>query len=490
MKFTITFFILLFSFLISFYLRTYLIPQNLFFGPEQGIDFLVIRDIALNHNFTLIGSKTDISGIFHGPVYYYIAVIPFLISQGDPVFVTTFFIFLNALTAIFIYYLGKELKSKRVGIIGSILFTFSYQAIVFARWPSSPPLSLPLVTLFFLFFYRFLKGNKKELLYACICLGLLNQIEFLHIIFYPIISLVLAVYYRNHIKKTNKMFLLFCIFTTIAITTGTYVLFDLRHDLLISKNIIGLALGNTGYHISLSQIAYELWISVTRVFNKTIFPANFFVSQIIFLGSLFIFSIHFIHNKINYLPLLIWFAVPLILLLIFRHNILDHFFVSIIPFFIILTALLIDFIWQKYKYIGVVLIVICLINLVVLYKNIPENQDFFFQSTQPNLRFIDQIATIDSIYENANKKPFSFQSYTIPYFSQQGWEYLFWYRGYKKYGYEPIAQKAKILYVIVQDDPSNKPFQNDWLKNTVSKWGRPTKTFQHGVLTTIKLEIE
>src|SRR3989338_4821351 len=73
-------------FFIAFFLRAYLIPQNLFFGPEQGRDFLIVRNIAFNHDAVLIGAKTDIEGIFHCPFYYYLATIPFLLSAGNPVF--------------------------------------------------------------------------------------------------------------------------------------------------------------------------------------------------------------------------------------------------------------------------------------------------------------------------------------------------------------------------------------------------------------------
>jgi len=69
---------------LGFFLRSYLFPDNLFFGPEQGNDFKIIRDIVVSHKYTLIGPKTDIGGVFHGPIYYYLAVIPFFFSGGDP----------------------------------------------------------------------------------------------------------------------------------------------------------------------------------------------------------------------------------------------------------------------------------------------------------------------------------------------------------------------------------------------------------------------
>ncbi len=233
----------------------------------------------------------------------------------------------------------------------------------------------------------------------------------------------------------------------------------------------------------------DTWNSVLRVYMRTIFPVNFLLSYLLFLSSIILLITKIIRKEKTLIPLLIWLIIPITLLIILRHNILDQFFVSQIPLYLLMSAILIDSIWQKKKILGVLaLLLICSANLYTYIKNIPSNSEIFFQSTQPQLRYSDQLATIDDIYKEMKGKPFSFQSYTIPYWTQQGWQYLFGYYGSKKYGYEPITHDSKVLFVIIQDDPSNKIYQEDWLKNTVSKWGSPKKTFKHGILTIIKLK--
>lgn len=490
MKYNKTLFALIFLFFLAFFLRFYLLPQNLFFGPEQGIDFLVIRDIAVNHKLTLIGAKTDVSGVFHGPIYYYLAVIPFILSQGNPLFISLFLIVLNTLSVFFMYYLGKIIGGERFGIIAAIIFTVSFQAVVYPRWLSSHPLAIPLSCLFFIFFYRFLKGSKKDLVFASVALGLLNQAEFLHIIFFSTITIMLFLFYFKNFRKENPIFVLLCTFIAVALTGGTYILFDLKHGFLISKNLLSLAAGSTGYHISIAQAIIDIWNSIIRVFMRTILPVSFIGSLILFLTAIILLIQKIVKKEKNFFPLLIWFVIPLVLLIVFRHNILDQFFVSFIPLFVLITALVIDFLWQKKQIFGFILLAfIIVINLFTWWRNIPTNQNVFFQSTQPDLRYSDELGTLDDIYKQADKKPFSFQSYTIPYWTQQGWQYLFWSYGRGKYGYEPINQNAKTLFVIIQDDPSNKQYQSDWLKNTVSKWGIVKGTFKHGIITTMKLEV-
>mgnify|MGYP001574864384 CR=1 FL=1 len=53
--------------------------------------------------------------------------------------------------------------------------------------------------------------------------------------------------------------------------------------------------------------------------------------------------------------------------------------------------------------------------------------------------------------------------------------------GERKYGYSPVAQNGKTLYVIIQDDLSSKRFQDDWIKYTVSKWGDYQESFRNGI---------
>jgi len=67
--------IILLIFFTAFAVRWIRIPEYLFFGYEQGRDALVIKDIYIMEKFTLVGPKTDIDGVFHGPIYYYLMTI-------------------------------------------------------------------------------------------------------------------------------------------------------------------------------------------------------------------------------------------------------------------------------------------------------------------------------------------------------------------------------------------------------------------------------
>ena len=63
--------------------------HNYLFLMDQGRDYMAVKDIVVNHKFTLIGSEigggaAGTQGVFQGPVYYYLLSLFFLIFKGDP----------------------------------------------------------------------------------------------------------------------------------------------------------------------------------------------------------------------------------------------------------------------------------------------------------------------------------------------------------------------------------------------------------------------
>ncbi|HSW75704.1 MAG TPA: glycosyltransferase family 39 protein [Candidatus Saccharimonadales bacterium] len=466
-----------------------MMPQNLFFGPEQGRDFLVVKDIVLDHKFTLIGPKTDIGGVFHGPLFYYLLAIPFLLSSGNPLISSIFLILIQCSTVILIYLFGKMLVNERVGIISSLLFAVSFNSILFARWLSNPPLSIPFVVLTMLFLLNFLKGSKKSLIGFSICLGLLSQAEFLNTLFYSVITLGTIIIFFDRFNKIPKMFLFVNFLISIITSVGTFVIFDLRHQFLILKSILAVLTNQSGYHLSFNASINSNISGYFNAFTTTIIPFHQILGVIIFLVSLIHTTVQAKKIKEYYL-IILWLIVPLILLILLRHDALEQFFVSIIPAFIILVAFAVDYIWSKSKVAASVLLIIILMQFIAWVQNIPVNKNIFFQSTQLELSYKDELSTIDQIYKDSNHVPFAIQAYTIPYWSQEGWRYLFWSYGTKKYGIMPSEQKnVKKLFVIVQDDPRNVSYQEDWLKKTVSTWGIAQSTFRYGILTTRELKL-
>jgi 4-amino-4-deoxy-L-arabinose transferase-like glycosyltransferase len=449
----------------AFLLRWYLIPSHLFFGPEQGRDFLVVRDIVVGHKPTLIGSKTDIAGIFHGPIFYYLASVPFALSRGDPLWVCAFFIALQSAGVLLAYQLGFELTGKRrAGLIAAVLFAVSYLLIVYARWLSNPPLSIPLSFLFILFFLRFIRGKSWYAVGTAVTYGLLGQAEFINFLLFGVIGVLACLIYRKKIKKTKPLIAAVACIVGFIASFATYVLFDFRHNALITHGIVDLLAGKTGYKLDLMTSTVEAF----RVFFQ---QASGMVGLSGWVAGLILVIL--LMAQQNNRILLLWLWVPPVIFSVLRHGMLDQLYVGVIGVFVIYLALLIDWLLEKRRIAGVFAFAFVLIlNISAIARNLPGNDRVFFQPQQPDVRYTDQKSVIDWVYARAAGRPFEFQAYTIPYFWQDAWIYLFDWYGFSKFGYKPTAVDRKLLYVIVQKDRLDPMYQKNWYDETVSTWGK------------------
>jgi len=474
--------ILFFITTVAFLLRVYLLRTHLFFGPEQGRDFLVIRDIVENHKMTLIGSKTDIDGIFHGPFYYYLAAIPFALSEGNPFAVSLFLILLQSITVFPIFLLGFELTgSKRAGYLGAILYAVSFGAIAYARWLSNPPLSIPLSVLFFLFFLRFVQGKKWFLMGVAVVYGLLGQAEFINYYIYGVIVFSLMFIYRRILLKADKKIIVVALIAGSTVSFFNIILFDIRHKFLITQSLLGLLSGKSGYSLSFTTALFDNIRMFIQQYTYATAASSQIFGRILLVATIGVI-LHELKKNKHIVLLIIWIIVPPLSLALLRHNVLEQLYVGLIAGYILSTVVIINWFFDRgHKLIGVGVISILLyVNLHAVFKNLPSNLDVFFQNPQPQAYYGDQLAIIDWVHEQSNGRPYSIQVYTIPYFWQDHWDYLFWYKRIKDQVKTENNTGQTITFVITQKDRSNPLFLNNWYDDTLVRFGKPVRQFEAG----------
>src|SRR3989344_8753028 len=71
--------------LISLFFRTYQIIDRLDFGHDGDLSAWIVKDIIVNHHFRLLGQLTSAPGIFIGPLYYYLLIPFYVLTNMDPV---------------------------------------------------------------------------------------------------------------------------------------------------------------------------------------------------------------------------------------------------------------------------------------------------------------------------------------------------------------------------------------------------------------------
>lgn len=175
-----------------------------------------------------------------------------------------------------------------------------------------------------------------------------------------------------------------------------------------------------------------------------------------------------------------WLLIPPIVVSLFRRGALDQLFVGIGPAVILIAALILS----KIKYAKIALCLLVFLNVWQVAKNFPTNKQIFFQATQLDIRYSDQLRVIDEIYKRVGDQSFEIQAYTIPHAWQDGWQYLFWYRGTTRYGGKlPVPHGGYRMFVIIQKDEPNRTFQENWYRDIVTKQGRLMSQFTIGLYT-------
>lgn len=469
---------LIILFILGFVLRTLFLPSHLFFNYEQGRDFLVVKDIVENHKLTLIGPKTDIGGIFHGPLYYYLLTIPFVVGNGNPVIVSFFLIFLSSFSIPLIYFLTRELSNEKSAKIAAILYSFSFGGIIYPRWLANPPLAIPFIILLFLAIVKIIKGSKRHILILAISLGFIIHLEVVSFILLLPLIISLPFLYRNLKNTMLDLRLIFFSCALFFLIISPYLFFDLRHNLLISKGILELLKGSGGsWGVSFDR---PLKLTIDE-FSFWVFP---FVPKIL-AAITFLLTLIIARNKI----LFAWIISVFFMLTLFSKFSLQHFLLTVGPAFVILTAIGVEKVWNRKTVLGISLLSgLVLLNAFTTSVKLPENEGAFFQSGQRQFYFKSQVETIDYIYSSQKGKDFSIHPYTIPYFKNEGWDYLFNWYGKRKYGYLPLEVGAKSFYIIAQPDEGQPWFYNDWIKKE-SIGNKLIETKHFGIITVEKREV-
>lgn len=443
-------------FFIAFGLRIYTLNENLFFGWEQGRDALIVQEILSGQKLTLIGPKTDIEGVFHGAFYYYLMTIPYFLGRGNPLAAATFIAFLNSLGASLIFWVGKKRLNQISRVSIALLYSFSFQGIVFSRWLSNPSLVLPLSVILFLIFTE--KFRQINFLLAIFFWGLIFHLELASALF---LTPVLLYYLFTNLRQIRLSLIiksgliLFLIFSP-------YLIFDFRHEHILSKSLLSFSKTAGAEKLNLFVLIKELYRVGLREFNLLIIPKLPIVGKVLLLLGLIIAIWE--RKKIISKITLVWIFSPLVFLIPSGTIPMSQTLIHLGPAFFVLVGLIIEKIINltRKKYLGVtVLLLLLVINFSYYSEVISDNKDFFFRAYQ--YTFIGpQRKIIDFIYKEAEGKQFSFNYYTFPYWLPQGWNYLFATYGQQKYGYLPSSEKSKEFFVIIEPDEVTPKYQEDW----------------------------
>ncbi|MFA6005487.1 MAG: hypothetical protein WC775_03290 [Patescibacteria group bacterium] len=416
--------------------------NHITFGYDQARDAFMAIDIIKGDHLKIVGPNTDIFGLNHGVLYWYLMA-PVYFLFGGSVSAAKLFLVLVNLGGIFTtYYVGsKVFNNTRIGLLSAFLYAVSFEAVQYARWLSNPSPALVTTLLSFYGLWLLLKSNQKGLLLFFIFWPLSVQFEFFlvsHIVLfmfvygYMIVHENLKIDFRRLVSSAAVGLLLLSPLIIEQVKYGFRGIVSLLAFLGTDKSIVRSAMAN---YISFLD-------KIINTFYWNISGLNLFVAGILAV-CLLVYSVEKIRSKSQLSKPLI-FSVFILLspMILFPFEKLTANFVTLGNLYgaIFLVAFALDGLLASkklvYKYAFVLIMLVIFAGNLSLISSQGKKGEILF-SVQKSMTYNDETALIDWVYKDAAGKEFSINTITNPLFINTTWAYLFDHYGRNTYGYMP-----------------------------------------------------
>ena len=129
--------------LILFVVSLYPLFSQLIFTYDQARDGYESYEIWHDRNPKIIGPSSDIPGVFHGPLWFYLLAVPYSMSNNNPYVAGVLFYVLQFLTVPVVGIVTYRIfGSVRVATLATLLYAFSPLFLASTRWLSNPIIAI------------------------------------------------------------------------------------------------------------------------------------------------------------------------------------------------------------------------------------------------------------------------------------------------------------------------------------------------------------
>ena len=396
--------ILLLILIVASFLRLYKIDQYMIFLGDEGRDLLIVKRIIKDHRFTLLGPTASVGGFYLGPIYYYMMIIPTLITNFDPVGPAIMVALFGVATIFLLFLFINEIWGIIPAVFAALLYSFSPIILQFSRFSWNPN-TVPFFSLA-LFYFLYKGATTKRLfnfLFAGLCLGVALQLHYLALILGPIliVSILVLIKFKNPFKPLILSFL------GTILSYSPFLLFEIRHRFSNTKAVLEFI---TRKHGTVNTNHLNILVDFTKkselLFQKVLNFDNSLILIPLLFVSLFIFLNLILKGKGNRkkgtLLIFLWWILGVGILCLYRGRIIPHYLAYLFPLPPIIISLLLWKIYQQNK-IFLKLLSIFFLLLIISFQ---IKGLFLWQSPNNQVRQTKEIAKI--VLKLTNNKPYNF----------------------------------------------------------------------------------
>lgn len=208
--------------------------EYLYFITDQGRDALVLKEMV-EGNLRLIGPTSGLQGFFLGPLWYYIGLPGYVLSNGSPYGIALWYIFLACLSIPLFYVIASTLfvRNPVWGLVLFLLLSFIPGSLAGSTFIWNPLLALPIFAACIISLWK-ARDSLVWLGVSFFLLGCLLQAEFA----YGIFLLPSLYFFIFWIRQRVSLIDYIVAGVAAGITFVPQVLFELRNQFLMTNALI------------------------------------------------------------------------------------------------------------------------------------------------------------------------------------------------------------------------------------------------------------
>ena len=481
------FFLVLVIFFLGLALRAQeTIFNNFIFLMDQGRDMMAVKRIVYDVDPTLIGPSTSLQGVFQGPIWYYLLAIPTFIFFGDPWGTVLLMLIISIGVLAVTFFWAKSLFGNSVAIFVLFLLAVSPEAVAAATYAWNPHPMWILIVLYIFSFYELVGLRRKRFhLVVWPIIALMFHFQTALGVFILAASLIFLTFFSRKIFL-QKIFLYGVLIASIFFIPQ--ILFDLRHNFLMTKSVFNILLGqDVGLFVGGEDRDY-----ITLIKNNiSLFYYNFTtafvrdgylkdlpkVALIIIIACLVLQKkiALFSRNERDFISIALGLvSIVAVFSFLYPFPLRYWFFTGFQAIYVVIFGLILSKIWQRtigkiaFSIFAAFLLFYSGEKLYSLYIGVPD-----YGGTA---KIKGKLDSIDYIYKDAKGKNFGLLIFTPPVYTY-AYDYLVWWHGSRQYNYVPHQEKRGTFYLLIEPDSAKPWSYKGWLE-TVVKAGEPVKTVE------------
>lgn len=244
--------VLIIAIAIGIFTRSYQYLERFNYNHDTDLAAWVVKDIVVDKHIRLIGQLTSSSGIYIGPLWYYLQIPFYLAGRMDPIYVPLLAIITGIAAIVSLYWVVTQIYGSKSGNIAALIYAASWN-ISSSEREVVPTAPVFLWSIWFLYALNLLlQGKKGGLLIIAVLWGLIWHIHLALIFSIPLVLGVL-IYKHRHFKL--KDFIL--PWGVLVLMSLPLLTFEARHNFGQLRSWLGIAT-HTGQNISVVEKSQKI----------------------------------------------------------------------------------------------------------------------------------------------------------------------------------------------------------------------------------------